>query len=115
MDQVGFPEAPLSHLCSPARRPQQQRRQLTDCAFQWAELQEVSLGEEVDFHDNRGVFAEERNRRSDRKQVKTESLLDCECVEGTRSLSVCCSVAVNTHRTCKPIITIIIILPQQGL
>lgn len=77
----------------PACRPQQQRRQLTDCAFQWAELQEVSLGEEVDFHDNRGVFAEERNRRSDRKQVKTESLLDCDCVEVTRSLSVCCGPA----------------------
>ncbi|XP_071313877.1 mitogen-activated protein kinase kinase kinase kinase 4 isoform X4 [Trachinotus anak] len=45
----------------------QQRRQLADCAFQWAELQEISLGEELDLHDNR-VFLDERNRRSDRRQ-----------------------------------------------
>ncbi|XP_056239656.1 misshapen-like kinase 1 isoform X4 [Seriola aureovittata] len=44
----------------------QQRRQLTDCAFQWAELQEISLGEESDLHDNR-VLLDERNRRSDRR------------------------------------------------
>lgn len=48
---------------------QQQRRQLTDCAFQWAELQEVLLGEESDLHDNR-IFLDERARRSDRRQVK---------------------------------------------
>uniref|UniRef100_A0A4W6FWE1 non-specific serine/threonine protein kinase n=1 Tax=Lates calcarifer TaxID=8187 RepID=A0A4W6FWE1_LATCA len=44
-----------------------QRRQLTDCAFQWAELQEVLLGEESDLHDNR-ILLDERNRRSDRRQ-----------------------------------------------
>ncbi|XP_022607538.1 misshapen-like kinase 1 isoform X3 [Seriola dumerili] len=46
----------------------QQRRQLTDCAFQWAELQEISLGEESDLHDNR-VLLDERNRRSDRRAM----------------------------------------------
>ncbi|KAF3837955.1 hypothetical protein F7725_009723 [Dissostichus mawsoni] len=40
----------------------QQRRQLADCAFQWAELQEVLLGEESDLQDNR-ILSEERNRR----------------------------------------------------
>ncbi|XP_069027495.1 mitogen-activated protein kinase kinase kinase kinase 4 isoform X5 [Embiotoca jacksoni] len=45
----------------------QQRQQLTDCAFQWAELQEVFLGEESDLHDNR-ILLEERNRRCDRRQ-----------------------------------------------
>ncbi|XP_051275029.1 misshapen-like kinase 1 isoform X3 [Dicentrarchus labrax] len=45
----------------------QQRRQLTDCAFQWAELQEILLGEESDLHDNR-IFLDERNRRTDRRQ-----------------------------------------------
>ncbi|XP_033948748.1 mitogen-activated protein kinase kinase kinase kinase 4 isoform X2 [Pseudochaenichthys georgianus] len=45
----------------------QQRQQLADCAFQWAELQEVLLGEESDLQDNR-ILLEERNRRSDRRQ-----------------------------------------------
>uniref|UniRef100_UPI0037E80B92 mitogen-activated protein kinase kinase kinase kinase 4 isoform X4 n=1 Tax=Semicossyphus pulcher TaxID=241346 RepID=UPI0037E80B92 len=45
----------------------QQRRQLTDCAFQWAELQEILLGEESDFHDNR-ILLDERSQRSDRRQ-----------------------------------------------
>ncbi|KAM3613245.1 uncharacterized protein V6R79_022917 [Siganus canaliculatus] len=45
----------------------QQRRQLTDCAFQWAELQEILLGEESDLRDNR-IFVDERNRRGDRRQ-----------------------------------------------
>ncbi|XP_028271343.1 misshapen-like kinase 1 isoform X3 [Parambassis ranga] len=45
----------------------QQRQQLADCAFQWAELQEVFLGEESDLHDNI-IFLDERNRRSDRRQ-----------------------------------------------
>ncbi|XP_056294669.1 misshapen-like kinase 1 isoform X3 [Pseudoliparis swirei] len=45
----------------------QQRRQLADCAFQWAELQEILLGEESDLHDNR-ILLDERNRRSDRRQ-----------------------------------------------
>ncbi|XP_070692418.1 mitogen-activated protein kinase kinase kinase kinase 4 isoform X2 [Pempheris klunzingeri] len=45
----------------------QQRRQLTDCAFQWAELQEILLGEESDLHDNR-ISLDDRNRRSDRRQ-----------------------------------------------
>ncbi|XP_028271342.1 mitogen-activated protein kinase kinase kinase kinase 4 isoform X2 [Parambassis ranga] len=44
-----------------------QRQQLADCAFQWAELQEVFLGEESDLHDNI-IFLDERNRRSDRRQ-----------------------------------------------
>uniref|UniRef100_A0A8D3ASI8 non-specific serine/threonine protein kinase n=2 Tax=Scophthalmus maximus TaxID=52904 RepID=A0A8D3ASI8_SCOMX len=43
-----------------------QRQQLTDCAFQWAELQEILLGEESDLHDNR-ILLDERNRRSDRR------------------------------------------------
>ncbi|XP_075959064.1 mitogen-activated protein kinase kinase kinase kinase 4-like isoform X4 [Anarhichas minor] len=45
----------------------QQRRQLADCAFQWAELQEILVGEESDLHDNR-ILLDERNRRSDRRQ-----------------------------------------------
>ncbi|CAJ1057933.1 mitogen-activated protein kinase kinase kinase kinase 4-like [Xyrichtys novacula] len=45
----------------------QQRRQLTDCAFQWADLQEILLGEESDLHGNR-VFLDDRNSRSDRRQ-----------------------------------------------
>ncbi|KAG7518892.1 hypothetical protein JOB18_046791 [Solea senegalensis] len=44
----------------------QQRQQLTDCAFQWAELQEILLGEESDLHDNQ-ILLDERNRRSDRR------------------------------------------------
>ncbi|KAM7389010.1 hypothetical protein PAMP_023010 [Pampus punctatissimus] len=46
----------------------QQRRQLTDCAFQWAELQEILLVEESDLHDNR-ILLDDRNRRSDRRQM----------------------------------------------
>ncbi|XP_034073292.1 misshapen-like kinase 1 isoform X3 [Gymnodraco acuticeps] len=49
----------------------QQRRQLADCAFQWAELQEVLLGEESDLQDNR-ILLEERNRRSDRRQEQAD-------------------------------------------
>ncbi|XP_054453787.1 misshapen-like kinase 1 isoform X2 [Anoplopoma fimbria] len=45
----------------------QQRQQLADCAFQWAELQEILLGEESDLHDNR-ILLDERNRRSNRRQ-----------------------------------------------
>ncbi|XP_049441154.1 misshapen-like kinase 1 isoform X3 [Epinephelus fuscoguttatus] len=45
----------------------QQRRQLADCAYQWAELQEILLGEESDLHDNR-ILLDERNKRSDRRQ-----------------------------------------------
>ncbi|XP_035016983.1 mitogen-activated protein kinase kinase kinase kinase 4 isoform X1 [Hippoglossus stenolepis] len=44
----------------------QQRQQLADCAFQWADLQEVLLGEESDLHDNR-ILLDGRNRRSDRR------------------------------------------------
>ncbi|KAJ4946128.1 hypothetical protein JOQ06_023802, partial [Pogonophryne albipinna] len=55
------------------QRQQQQRRQLADCAFQWAELQEVLLGEESDLQDNR-ILLEERNRRSDRRQAKPQPL-----------------------------------------
>ncbi|XP_074503820.1 mitogen-activated protein kinase kinase kinase kinase 4 isoform X2 [Sebastes fasciatus] len=45
----------------------QQRRQLADCAFQWAELQEILLGDESDLHDNR-ILLDERHRRSDKRQ-----------------------------------------------
>ncbi|XP_063731857.1 misshapen-like kinase 1 isoform X3 [Eleginops maclovinus] len=48
----------------------QKRRQLPDCPFQWAELQEVFLGEESDLQDNR-ILLDERNRRSDRRQEQT--------------------------------------------
>ncbi|XP_041845550.1 mitogen-activated protein kinase kinase kinase kinase 4 isoform X2 [Melanotaenia boesemani] len=44
-----------------------QKQQLSDCAFQWAELQEIFVGEEIDLHDNR-ISMDERNRRSDRRQ-----------------------------------------------
>ncbi|KAL7395199.1 hypothetical protein ABVT39_011902 [Epinephelus coioides] len=44
-----------------------QRRQLADCTYQWAELQEILLGEESDLHDNR-ILLDERNKRSDRRQ-----------------------------------------------
>ncbi|XP_023184183.1 misshapen-like kinase 1 isoform X9 [Xiphophorus maculatus] len=45
----------------------QQKQQLTECAFQWAELQEVFMGEESDLHDNR-ILLEEKNRKCDRRQ-----------------------------------------------
>ncbi|XP_072252326.1 mitogen-activated protein kinase kinase kinase kinase 4 isoform X3 [Leuresthes tenuis] len=45
----------------------QQRKHQADCAFQWAELQEIIVGEESDLHDNR-ISLDERNRRCDRKQ-----------------------------------------------
>nr|XP_046261355.1 misshapen-like kinase 1 isoform X5 [Scatophagus argus] len=45
----------------------QQRRQLSECAFQWADLQEISPGEEFDEHDNH-IFLDERNRWSNRRQ-----------------------------------------------
>uniref|UniRef100_A0A3Q1GNF1 Mitogen-activated protein kinase kinase kinase kinase 4-like n=1 Tax=Acanthochromis polyacanthus TaxID=80966 RepID=A0A3Q1GNF1_9TELE len=48
----------------------QQRQHLTDCAFQWAELQEIFLGEESDLHDNR-ISLDERNRRTDKRQDQT--------------------------------------------
>ncbi|XP_068182158.1 mitogen-activated protein kinase kinase kinase kinase 4 isoform X2 [Antennarius striatus] len=51
----------------------QQRRQLSDCAFQWAELQEIWLGEESDLHDNRN-FGDDRKRRNDRRQDHTDRL-----------------------------------------
>ncbi|XP_023184177.1 mitogen-activated protein kinase kinase kinase kinase 4-like isoform X3 [Xiphophorus maculatus] len=44
-----------------------QKQQLTECAFQWAELQEVFMGEESDLHDNR-ILLEEKNRKCDRRQ-----------------------------------------------
>ncbi|XP_008280499.1 misshapen-like kinase 1 isoform X5 [Stegastes partitus] len=49
----------------------QQRQHLSDCAFQWAELQEIFLGEESDLHDNR-ISVDERNRRSDRRQMDVQ-------------------------------------------
>ncbi|KAM6923890.1 mitogen-activated protein kinase kinase kinase kinase 4 [Xenentodon cancila] len=45
----------------------QKRQQLMDSAFQWAELQEVFVGEESDLHDNK-ILLDDRNRRSDRRQ-----------------------------------------------
>ncbi|KAM8910228.1 mitogen-activated protein kinase kinase kinase kinase 4-like isoform 5-T5 [Spinachia spinachia] len=45
----------------------QQRRQLADCAFQWAELQEILLGEESDLHDNR-ISLDDSNRKSNRRR-----------------------------------------------
>ncbi|XP_060904748.1 misshapen-like kinase 1 isoform X2 [Labrus mixtus] len=45
----------------------QQRRQLTDVAFQWAELKEILLGEESDLRESLTIL-DERNRRSDRRQ-----------------------------------------------
>ncbi|KAF6730960.1 Mitogen-activated protein kinase kinase kinase kinase 4 [Oryzias melastigma] len=48
----------------------QQRLQLTDGAFQWAELQEVFVGEESDLHDSR-IPLDEKNRRCDRRQDQT--------------------------------------------
>lgn len=52
---------------------QQRRRQLTECAPQWAELQEVLVGEETDVYDNR-MFLDERCRRGDRRQVKYSAI-----------------------------------------
>uniref|UniRef100_A0A668V561 non-specific serine/threonine protein kinase n=1 Tax=Oreochromis aureus TaxID=47969 RepID=A0A668V561_OREAU len=49
------------------RQKLEDRRQLTDCAFQWGELQEVFLGEESELHDNR-ILVDEGNKRSDRRQ-----------------------------------------------
>ncbi|XP_017278629.1 misshapen-like kinase 1 isoform X3 [Kryptolebias marmoratus] len=45
----------------------QQKQQMADCPFQWAELQEVFVGEESDLHDNR-ILLDERNRKRDRRQ-----------------------------------------------
>ncbi|KAM4621621.1 mitogen-activated protein kinase kinase kinase kinase 4 [Polymixia lowei] len=45
----------------------QQRRHMAESAFQWAELQEILLGEESDLHDNR-ILLDDRNKRSDRRQ-----------------------------------------------
>nr|XP_057918980.1 misshapen-like kinase 1 isoform X3 [Doryrhamphus excisus] len=49
----------------------QQRRQLSDAAFQWAELQEIMLGEEYHRQDN-GILKDDRYQRSDRKQDHAE-------------------------------------------
>ncbi|MED6244986.1 hypothetical protein ATANTOWER_029036, partial [Ataeniobius toweri] len=63
-------------LADRQRRIQQQQEQrqklenqqkLTESAFQWAELQEVFLGEESDLHGNR-ILLIEKNRRCDRRQ-----------------------------------------------
>ncbi|XP_077387241.1 misshapen-like kinase 1 isoform X4 [Festucalex cinctus] len=45
----------------------QQRRQLSESAFQWAELQELMLGEESDNRDNR-LLKNDRYHRNDRKK-----------------------------------------------
>ncbi|XP_034038222.1 misshapen-like kinase 1 isoform X2 [Thalassophryne amazonica] len=49
------------------RQKFEDRLQQADCAFQWAELQEILLGEESDLLDNR-ILLDDRNRKSDRKQ-----------------------------------------------
>ncbi|XP_029962560.1 mitogen-activated protein kinase kinase kinase kinase 4-like isoform X3 [Salarias fasciatus] len=49
------------------RLEDQQRQQLADRAFQWAELQEIILGEESDLLDNR-IRLDDRSRRCDRRQ-----------------------------------------------
>ncbi|KAM8910225.1 mitogen-activated protein kinase kinase kinase kinase 4-like isoform 2-T2 [Spinachia spinachia] len=49
----------------------QQRRQLADCAFQWAELQEILLGEESDLHDNR-ISLDDSNRKSNRRRDQAD-------------------------------------------
>ncbi|XP_030225175.1 mitogen-activated protein kinase kinase kinase kinase 4 isoform X1 [Gadus morhua] len=46
----------------------QQRRQLADTAYQWAELQEILLGEESDLRDNRILLDERNGGKSDRRQ-----------------------------------------------
>ncbi|KAG7278930.1 hypothetical protein CRUP_024939, partial [Coryphaenoides rupestris] len=50
----------------------QQRRQLADTAFQWAELQEILLGEESDLRDNRILLEDVSGGRSDRRQRERE-------------------------------------------
>ncbi|KAL6118090.1 map4k4 [Pungitius sinensis] len=50
----------------------QQRRQLADCAFQWAELQEILLGEESDLHDNR-ISLDDRNKKSNRRRQQDQA------------------------------------------
>ncbi|XP_077433765.1 mitogen-activated protein kinase kinase kinase kinase 4 isoform X3 [Vanacampus margaritifer] len=49
----------------------QQRRQLSDSAFQWAELQELMLGEESDNRDNR-ILKNDRYQRNDRNKDNIE-------------------------------------------
>uniref|UniRef100_A0A672FVV7 non-specific serine/threonine protein kinase n=1 Tax=Salarias fasciatus TaxID=181472 RepID=A0A672FVV7_SALFA len=49
------------------QRLEDQRQQLADRAFQWAELQEIILGEESDLLDNR-IRLDDRSRRCDRRQ-----------------------------------------------
>lgn len=71
---------------------QQQRRQLTDCAFQWAELQEIILGEESDLHDNRILF-DERNQRGARRQVSLQ--FSCHLV-GSRASSLAFTITTTT-------------------
>nr|XP_040028609.1 mitogen-activated protein kinase kinase kinase kinase 4 isoform X3 [Gasterosteus aculeatus aculeatus] len=49
----------------------QQRRQRADCAFQWAELQEILFGEESDLHDNR-ISLDDRNGKSNRRRDQAD-------------------------------------------
>ncbi|XP_061643273.1 TRAF2 and NCK-interacting protein kinase isoform X3 [Phyllopteryx taeniolatus] len=49
------------------RQMLEDRRQLSDAAFHWAQLQELILGEESDNHDNR-ILKNDRYQRNDRKQ-----------------------------------------------
>ncbi|XP_077958205.1 mitogen-activated protein kinase kinase kinase kinase 4 isoform X9 [Gasterosteus aculeatus] len=48
-----------------------QRRQRADCAFQWAELQEILFGEESDLHDNR-ISLDDRNGKSNRRRDQAD-------------------------------------------
>ncbi|XP_056455825.1 misshapen-like kinase 1 isoform X2 [Gadus chalcogrammus] len=50
----------------------QQRRQLADTAFQWAELQEILLGEESDLRDNRILLDERNGGKSERRQMELQ-------------------------------------------
>ncbi|XP_030225177.1 misshapen-like kinase 1 isoform X3 [Gadus morhua] len=50
----------------------QQRRQLADTAYQWAELQEILLGEESDLRDNRILLDERNGGKSDRRQMELQ-------------------------------------------
>ncbi|CAL8301471.1 unnamed protein product [Arctogadus glacialis] len=54
------------------RLEDQQRRQLADTAFQWAELQEILLGEESDLRDNRILLDERNGGKSDRRQMELQ-------------------------------------------
>lgn len=49
------------------KKLENQKQQLTECAFQWAELQEVFMGEESDLHDNR-IILDAKNWKCENRQ-----------------------------------------------